>query len=324
MQPRYENVVIFSPSAVTGGPEALHQLAHAISQLGGRARLAYYSGDNCQCTITRDSITCATPSARCLDAYAMYDPQPLKKHAICDSTLVVFPEILSPIVSNWPKWNRALWWLSVYHAASHNENLRYAKYRRAFFSDKNLTHLYQSDYARSYIVEHGATTIAPLFDYVDRAFFTPNTTEKIHIALFPEKGANLVSLFCNDNKDLSFLHIKGMDREEVAHTLRASFIYIDFGHHPGKDRVPREASAAGAVVFVHCDGAADSYSDYPLDDFYKFTLLDIRSGDLRQRIDRVMADPAAHAARQQYFRQKVALEKEEFYLQVKAIFFRAN
>ena len=106
-------------------------------------------------------------------------------------------EILTLFVERRSKRNSALWWLSVDHAKKNNEHLRYANYRHEFFSKNELNHFYQSDYARSYIVENGATTIAPLYDYVDRSFFTPHAIEKHHIALFPAKGEALASLFCS-------------------------------------------------------------------------------------------------------------------------------
>ena len=197
MKPRYDEVVVFSPSAVTGGPEALHQLSHAINELGGSSRIAYYAGDDCRCTASIDSITCTKASTRCLESYAIYDPKPLTTHRITNSTFLVMPEILTLFVERRSKRNSALWWLSVDHAKKNNEHLRYANYRHEFFSKNELNHFYQSDYARSYIVENGATTIAPLYDYVDRSFFTPPAIEKHHIALFPAKGEALASLFCS-------------------------------------------------------------------------------------------------------------------------------
>jgi hypothetical protein len=50
-------------------------------------------------------------------------------------------------------------------------------------------------------------------------------------------------------------------------------VYIDCGHHPGKDRMPREAAAAGCCIITSRSGAAGNELDTPIDDCYKFELL---------------------------------------------------
>ena len=112
-----------------------------------------------------------------------------------------------------------------------------------------------------------------------------------------------------------------MTREQVVEALKQTLVYIDFGHHPGKDRVPREAIASNAVIFVNDQGAASHYLDYPLDDFYKFSAPDVYSGSLLQKVKQVIANVEPHLNHQIYFQQKVFLEKEEFDLQVKSFFF---
>jgi hypothetical protein len=50
-------------------------------------------------------------------------------------------------------------------------------------------------------------------------------------------------------------------------------VYIDFGHHPGKDRMPREAAAAGCCIITSRSGAAGNDLDTPINGRYKFELL---------------------------------------------------
>ena len=55
-----------------------------------------------------------------------------------------------------------------------------------------------------------------------------------------------------------------------------SFIkYIDFGPHPGMDRLPREAALAGCVVITNCEGAANFQEDLPLPSEFKFGSFDV-------------------------------------------------
>jgi len=45
--------------------------------------------------------------------------------------------------------------------------------------------------------------------------------------------------------------------------------YIDFGHHPGKDRLPREAALHGTCVITGLYGSAGNTVDIPILDRYK-------------------------------------------------------
>lgn len=55
-----------------------------------------------------------------------------------------------------------------------------------------------------------------------------------------------------------------MTGEEVVALLKRSKVYIDFGPHPGMDRLPREAALAGCVVVTNREGAANFTEDVPL------------------------------------------------------------
>jgi disulfide oxidoreductase YuzD len=45
---------------------------------------------------------------------------------------------------------------------------------------------------------------------------------------------------------------------------RLAKIYIDFGHHPGKDRIPREMAACGCIVITGNEGTSASDVDVPV------------------------------------------------------------
>ena len=55
----------------------------------------------------------------------------------------------------------------------------------------------------------------------------------------------------------------------------SSLQYIDFGPHPGMDRLPREAALAGCVVIINREGAANFESDVPLPAIFKFAQFDV-------------------------------------------------
>jgi hypothetical protein len=61
-----------------------------------------------------------------------------------------------------------------------------------------------------------------------------------------------------------------MTNHEVTNLLRRAKVYIDFGPHPGMDRLPREAALAGCIVITNRDGAAGYDVDVPLPNEFKF------------------------------------------------------
>ena len=61
-----------------------------------------------------------------------------------------------------------------------------------------------------------------------------------------------------------------MTGNEVTNLLCRAKVYIDFGPHPGMDRLPREAALAGCIVLTNREGAAGYDVDVPLPTEFKF------------------------------------------------------
>lgn len=329
MKSVFEEVALICPEGITGGPEAFHQLAHAINSNGGRACLMVFGGeskldivsDNSRVVMLRCSLDPNSPMRK---AYEKYQPRTIPELTLNQNTLVVFPEVLAETARNFPS-QRAIWWLSVDNAILRDPRLKYQSFRNSIFNDPTLIHFWQSDYARDFLLKNNAAQHYPVSDYTDEIFLSASATssgpKNGKIAYFPLKGAELAAQLIATGSDLQFAAIQNMTKAQVKETLESCSIYIDFGHHPGRDRVPREAAAAGAVVMLHDCGAGSFFADHPLDRSYLFGLADIQNGSLLGRIKAILANRAEHVAKQHYYRQRVRLEKAEFELQVKTFFF---
>lgn len=329
--PRYERVIILCPENITGGPEALHQLGHTINRLGGTAIMAYLMGEN-TLQFSGNRLLCTPrPNAAFRAAYAAYGPVTETVIPLTQNTLTVFPEVFPIDALQFRQGPRAIWWLSVDNAIQQTPALGYASLTRELFGEDSLIHFHQSCYAGSYLVEKRARKIVPLFDYVAREYrLRPEAAAAKSalsiprkVAIFPRKGRELAQLFIKSAPDLSYSLIENMSRAQVGSALAESSVYIDFGHQPGKDRVPREASLAGNVVFLHEKGAAACYGDYPVDRTYLFTQRDLASGLLATRVREALADYPQHLAKQAPLRQQIILEPEVFAQQVASAFFVA-
>jgi hypothetical protein len=328
MKSVFEEVALICPEGVTGGPEAIHQLAHAINSFGGRACLMVFGGES-KLDIVSDNtnivLRCSLdPHSPMRKTYEKYQPRTIPELSLNQNTLCIFPEMLVETARNFSG-RRAIWWLSVDNAILRDPRLKYQSFRDFIFNDPTLIHFWQSDYARDFLSKNGARQFYPLSDYTDEMFLSASAASTSakdgRIAYFPQKGAELAALLIAAGSDLKFAAIQNMTKAQVKETLESCSIYIDFGHHPGRDRVPREAAAAGAVVLLHDCGSAAFFADHPLDRSYLFSLADIQNGSLLSRVKEILADHAGHVAKQHYYRQRIRLEKAEFDLQVKRFFF---
>ncbi len=72
--------------------------------------------------------------------------------------------------------------------------------------------------------------------------------------------------------------------------LKRAKVYIDFGNHPGKDRIPREAAICGCCVITGKRGSAYYHNDVPIPDKYKFNDEDSSIPLVVNKIQDVLSD----------------------------------
>lgn len=233
-------LVAMCPGGVTtGGPEALHQLVSTANRVEPGSAAIMYLPDM------------ATPAP-----YVRYRCPIVT--SVPDGALVVLPEIWPSMAVTFPN-VCALWWLSVDNFGSHGQH--------------DLTrislHLCQSQYAWRHTENLGERLM--LTDWVDLP--KVRVDRKKRVAVNPAKDAGLLRTF-KKVAPFEVVDIRGLSREAVAEVLHGSEVYADFGHHPGRDRLPREASLAGCTVFSTRLGSAAVHGDMPLDDWYKFETVD--------------------------------------------------
>jgi hypothetical protein len=261
------NIVVCCPHAVTGGPELLHQLVHALRQIGRSAHIAYYPFDQ---------------PFECQEPYRRYEaPQgPLWDR---EDVFVVVPETATWIIKRLRKARAGVWWMSVdtYYRVAHQSRVRDAycrclsllKGRRPIFRLKNCAHFAQSRYAEVFLRRKGLNPV-PLYDYLsDEHLARPayaNIANRQDIVVFnPRRAQKEMKVLVAAWPQIRFVPIEGLTPLQVAELLGRAKVYVDFGHHPGKDRLPREAAMAGCCVITGRRGAAAYSADIPIADRYK-------------------------------------------------------
>jgi hypothetical protein len=107
-----------------------------------------------------------------------------------------------------------------------------------------------------------------------------------------------------------------MNENQVIETLARSKVYIDFGHHPGRDRIPRESAILGNCVITNYLGSAGFYNDIPIESKYKISDFS-KIGDL---INKCFGDFGYMINDYSLYRSSIINQKEQMQNLVKQYF----
>mgnify|MGYP001474768231 CR=1 FL=1 len=279
----------------TGGPELLHQLAyHLRNNLKIDAYMYYFNAN--------DTYP-VHPEYKC------YHNPFVKEIKDDEKNILILPEVFTEckIFNNCLKIRKCLWWLSIdnfyinillnvktnFFLSRTVNKLFKVLFRRSLidinkkvmfkakkfdllhYIDSNWLHLVQSVYAFNHLLTKNIPKdkIFYLSDYLNEDFLKTQTdlAQKQNIIVYnPQKGFAFTDRILKKAKDIKFIPIINMTREEVIKTLQRAKVYIDFGNHPGKDRIPREAAILGCCVITGKRGSAAFYDDVPIPEEYKF------------------------------------------------------
>jgi hypothetical protein len=308
--------VVFCPaSTVTGGPEAMHQLCAALRQQGANAAMHYFG---------RAQRGQPKPAE-----YAEYDTVEAPTADDRPDCAVIAPEMRPQLLAPFRRARRCLWWLSVdnYLSAAAKRRRSVGHRLRALaqgsepgIADPYLVHLVQSAYADEFVRRNGGQTILPVSDYINAKLLAHSNPHRRHdIVLFnPKKGMEFTRKIMAAYPEFAFLPLQGLNHAGMRAILGCAKLYIDFGHHPGKDRMPREAVRAGCCILTSRSGSAGYRADMPMPEDYKFDAAEKEIPNIGRMIENIFADFPAHNARLDAYRSHIAAEKGVFETEVGA------
>jgi hypothetical protein len=307
-----KKIYVYCPGgSVTGGPELLHQLVSELVKNNVPASIVYYP---CNRVWT-------TP-----EPYLRYEC-PVEREAPDNSDIaVIVPEVATDLLHHFSSALRCIWWLSVDNYRGNFENRHQAKQfiKRCFVSElkspKETIHLCQSLYSQTFIQRRFGVVGHFLSDYLADEFLDISSPiSRNDIVIYnPKKGVSTTSSIIRNGPGIRFSPIVNMTRDQVRETLRSAKVYIDFGYHPGKDRIPREAASCGCVVIVGKRGSAKNDDDVSIPSDYKFEPW--QGKQVVAQIRRVLADYPSHYYAQEPYRLRIRSEKSEFAARVRTLF----
>ena len=293
-----KKIVIFSSSTETGGTECLHQLCDLLRSNNFDAAMHY----NLNSTI--DVV---------LDQYKKYNIEVLKKFTDDPNQIVVLPDIFCEHMFMFKHSQVFIWWLSVDNYLKYsfskmsilnkfkhitksllNSSINY----RFNFSNlkSNVKHLCQSQYAKEFLILNSVSENKLYFlnDYINEVYTNQsekNYVTKKDIVLYnPKKGIDFTQKIISENPKLNFVPLINYSRKELYELFRSAKVYIDFGNHPGRDKIPREACALDCIVFVGLSGSAVNDIDVPIKQKYKVNFNNFNPKQIGNEINLAFSD----------------------------------
>ena len=321
---KYKKILIVTiGNAVTGGPEALHHLASEMRSQGLPAFICYYPFDK----------QFSTP-----DAYRNFEAAISQFHDEKD-TLVIFPEVLPLQAASLKHADGMIWWLSLdnfYQYRPHVSWLRNkVRYLKLCFKGErpwggirklsNLKHLAQSNYVKNFITANKLECVE-LFEPINKTYlemskelFSRGLSNEV--LYNPAKGMHLTQLIIDANPDIKFTPLKGFTKDQLLEKIKSAKLYIDLGHHPGRDRLPREAVILGCCLISSRMGAAGNRQDLPIPEKYKFDHTNSNFvGHVSVMIKEILTNYEDHSSQFEDFRKIIHSEPDAFRDQIKKIF----
>ncbi len=252
------NICIACPNnVVTGGVELLHQLCNQLNTYDDIVAKMWY----------RPTFTNPQP-----EEYAVYNNDYTFEPS--QDSILIFPEIWAYKANQYKEHITVIYWESV------DNYFRHVSKDKWFIFPRTTLHLAQSHYAEEFLLTiANAAGINPqnvlyLTDCLNEQFLTAkgyknSMVDREPIILYNPAKTNTFTVDLLNSISAEKIALKNMTVSQMIDVMSRSMLYIDFGNHPGKDRIPREAALCGCCVITGKNGSA-RLNDVNIPNKYKF------------------------------------------------------
>lgn len=317
----FVTLYIYSPIVgPTGGTELLQQFCNVARSQGVDAKMLY------------ESNPVGSPI---LEKFGFYGNPYVTEFEDISSNAIIIPEHFAEKAARVHRAKTSIWWMSVdnywgasYHPDGYSYKDVYRVARRILYRPihkRNLRvfrtcfHFYQSEYARSYLLNDlhiDQSLVYPLSDYIDLRYREDTLVVKRDAVLYnPKKGIKYTKRLIAADPSIDWVPLEGYSLDSLINVMQKSKLYIDFGSHPGKDRLPREAAACGCCVLTGTRGAAANDIDIPIDRRLKIDVFDVE--EVLRRIHLLLDNYKAEYVKLLPYRKRIASEKATFEAEVR-------
>lgn len=325
--------------ARTGGPEACHQLVSTVNELGGEAVIFPLRG-----------YEEAAPEPE----YARYECDIVRRVPDRPRGHVVIPEVWPTAAARFRGHLMTMWWLSVDNSPlrvtsrwvnRHQPEVQAGGPREpalpqsigirlrtrvrdvarqtklsaaeAAVKRSRVSHIAQSSYAAAFCRDAFNRCSPIVSDYLRPIDWSDNWAGGDGTVWFNgAKGRGLVTDLARRAPHIRFCPIEGMSFNEVIENLSRGSAYLEVGHLPGRDRLPREAARLGVPVVMLQRGAGQFADDFPYLDQTRVPVGHVWQNRLLRTLEGVLADPVEAAQDQKAFRAWVGCDRDRFLSEV--------
>ena len=327
---RKETIVyIVAPTTYfNGGGELLHQLCDQLNSNGKKATMCYWDKD-------KQSLV------------DIQLPEHIKKYNIQKSfniedeekNIVITPEQYTEVFRGLNNVQKCIWWLGMNQYFWYSELWKHSaigviKHWVEYIIGKNTPlppfrikgkdyiHLAQCWYGVSYLNKRGFHNVGYLSDYINVVHENAKkVNNKENIIIYnPKRNLKYLKKIMKYDENVKYIPIEGMTETEVTKYMDRAKIYVDFGSHPGKDRMPREAVLHGCCVLTSTAGSADFWNDVPIDTEFKFDRTNNNIPNVCKKIHDIFDNFERFYHKFDFYREYVLEEKNVFKNDVKRIF----
>ncbi len=205
-------------------------------------------------------------------------------------------------------------------------------YLRLFYKNSKLNnfvefqkinlHLSQSHYAYYYLKKY-FQNIKYLSDF-QRSVIIKNFKKKKlkrNIICYSNKSNDFLD-YLKSNSNFKMIKLIGYNDKQLINIFRKTKIYMDFGYHPGKDRMPREAVLFDNCIITNQKGSALNNLDIPIKNRYKFKEIQSNIPEIKKLIKKILNEYKNEIKNFKTYQKIVLREKFKFEKDLRNIFVR--
>jgi len=334
-------IIILCPGdVISGGVNSLHNLCASLVRNGFIAAMYYFN---------------AKPEI--LNSYQIKSYNVNRFNGKIDEPdqIIIVPETMIEILTTFSKAKKIIYWLALnyyfknppwrspfhlkafrkliscrsYYGYS-GELLEKGKRKLNEFSKSKFNiwtddfiHISNSNFVANYCRHKGANETFVLFNPIRDEFYLKKNDINLrkNIILFGPKTHKLLVFFARVFlKGYRIIQLRHIPFQKVYQLMSESLIFAEFGNNPGRDRMPREATMLGCIVFMNTRGSSALKEDYNIYNHYKIVDKLLNYPVIIKRIKKAAKNYKTQISDFNQFREQLKNEKVIFDREVKNIF----
>ena len=317
----YKTYILCPAYVETGGPESLHLLCHTLRNKNIECYMVYTNEGPYKKGHPGHGVIDSSPEW--MDhiilngkpnGYQQYNTISTIEIEDSPNNTIIIPEIYLNAANKFNHITKFIWWLAsrILPDGSYKQNEWFD-----FSKNREIKHLYNSKFAEHMLLQLNASQYFELKTFVNENIQSTNIEKENIICFNPKKGYEYTSKIIQQlNSKFQFVPIQNMTANQIQNILSRSKLYIDFGHHPGRERLPREAALCNCCVISSFVGSAMFFEDMPIPESYKFEKTLDNINTICNLIESIMSDYLGHMKNFYYYKNILNNNKKQFDLNV--------